>query len=81
MTRWVISVISKRGTDVGFTPNSDRNCDLASGRYVPLATKVHCSRSAAIRFLVSSCEQRLGDSQAQCFGGFEADARLEFGRL
>jgi hypothetical protein len=29
---WVISVISKRGTDVGFTPNSDRDSDMANGR-------------------------------------------------
>jgi hypothetical protein len=41
---WVISVISKRGTDVRFTPNSDRDSDIPRGRYVPLATKVQRSK-------------------------------------
>jgi len=26
MSRWVISVTSKRGTDVRYYPQSDRNC-------------------------------------------------------
>jgi hypothetical protein len=32
MSKWVISVISERGTDVGFTPNSDRESDMPDGR-------------------------------------------------
>jgi len=59
MTRWVISVISKRGTDVGFTPNSDRNCDLASGRYVPLTTKVQCSNNDPFDHVVGERQNRL----------------------
>ena len=34
MSQWVISVISKRGTDVRFAPQSDRICDLL-GRSLP----------------------------------------------
>jgi hypothetical protein len=50
MTQCVKRVISKRGTDVRFIPNSDRNSDRSYGRYVPLATKVQRSKTAVNSF-------------------------------
>jgi len=32
VSKWVISVVSKRGTDVGFSPNSDRESYMPYGR-------------------------------------------------
>jgi hypothetical protein len=45
---WVISVILKRGTDVGFTPNSDRESDQPDGRLVPIADVSRCSKAARL---------------------------------
>ena len=78
---WVISVISKRGTDVGFTPDSGRDSDLPGGRYVPEATEVRRSNILAIQFdaseLVLLLQTHLAlDANGECEGKGRALARL-----
>jgi hypothetical protein len=51
---WVISVISKRGTDVRFTPNSDRESDMTDVRLVPLVTKCGAAKFGLFDHLVDA---------------------------
>jgi hypothetical protein len=68
---WVKSVISKRGTDVGFTPNSDRESDVPAGRYVPITTKVQCSNMRLFDYLVGNRQHAGWDAQTKFLGSLQ----------
>ena len=45
---WVISVVSDAIRHVRLAPQSDRICDAAKRRFVPLATKAQCSEGGRL---------------------------------
>jgi hypothetical protein len=63
MTLWVKSVVLGALLDVRFTPNSDRNCDLPNGRYVPC---MDGARGAREKSAVSA--KRSGAAMYSAFG-------------
>ena len=58
MSLWVKSDHFGVLADVRYYPQSDRDCDKPAGRYVPLATKVHCSK---VRYSITSAARANSD--------------------
>jgi len=57
MSLWVKSDHFGVLADVRYYPQSDRNSDQLNGRYVPLATKVRCSKKRLVDHLIGGGTQ------------------------